>query len=440
MAGGDDEETARHRPKGRFARFASLSRVTASVAARQLGDRVADTWRSDEAREEARSKTRKKSAEQIAATMGQLKGAAMKVGQMLSSDPELLPDEVTEALSTLQSEAPPMEPARARQAVEDALGQSIEDVFERFSDEPIGAASIGQVHRAMTKDGHDVAVKVQYPGIADTIRSDMKNLGSLLNLARTHLTREQVDRYLEEITSIIERESDYLHEADTLERFATVLKDVPGTRTPTPHFELCRPTLLVMEFVEGKRLFDWMDTQSPAAKTDMAWRLIESYIVMLHLHGCLHADPHPGNFLVDENNHLVFLDLGCVKDYDPAFGDGLLGVIRAMWRSDTDALMASLDSLGFDRSRTDPEVIHDWLELILEPLLEDQDWDYGAWRVQDRMMKFMKDNTAILHFAPPEDLLFYLRVLGGIRGLVGHHEVQLNVYRNAKALVDKHTL
>lgn len=440
MAGGDDEDRARHRPKGRFARFASLSRVTAQVAARQLGDRVADTWRSEDAREEARSKTRKKSAEQIAATMGQLKGAAMKVGQMLSSDPELLPDEVTEALSTLQSEAPPMEPAVARQAVEDALGQPLDEVFETFSDEPIGAASIGQVHRATTKAGDDVAVKIQYPGIADTIRSDMKNLGSLLNLARTHLTREQVDRYLEEITAIIERESDYLHEADSLERFATVLKDIEGTRTPAPYFELCRPSLLVMEYVEGQRLFDWMDGQSAEAKTDMSWRLIESYIVMMHLHGCLHADPHPGNFLVDEQDNLVFLDLGCVKDYDPAFADGLIGVIRAMWRSDTDGLMAALDTMGFDRTRTDDEVIHDWLELILEPLLKDQDWDYGAWRVQDRMVKFMKDNSSILHFAPPEDLLFYLRVLGGIRGLVGHHEVKLNVYRNAKALVAKHEL
>lgn len=435
VAPSDKAPERRHKSTSRFARFAKLSSMTAGVAARHLGQRVASAFQTEEEAEAARRRHLERSATSIAATFGELKGAAMKVGQMLSTDPELLPPEITGALATLQKDAPPMDPELVRSVVEDALGGVLEDHYEFFSEKPIGAASIGQVHRARTREGQDVAVKIQYPGIADTLESDLKNLGSLLNLARARIPRDRVDSYLEEVTEVLKRESDYLNEADTLERFQTVLRDVEGVRVPTPVYELTRRNLLTMELIEGERLSDWLARQDEETKQRTGRRLIEAYIEMVHTHGALHADPHPGNFLVDGQENVVFLDLGCVREYDMAFSDGLIEILVALWRHDLDAMQAAWRRLGFQDDGVDPEVVYDWIEMALEPLVADRDFDFGVWRINEAGMQFMKKHPSILGFAPPKEVLFYLRVLAGLRGMFAASGVRVNAYRMSKEAV-----
>jgi len=432
QAPGRGERRETHQTHGRFSRFARLSSVTAGVAARQIGRKVASAFQDEAARAESDKRAWAISADQIATTMGQLKGAAMKVGQMLSTDPDLLPDEMRDALKTLQSEAPPMGFDVVKGVVEEALGASLDAVFSAFSVEPIGAASIGQVHRATTVDGREVAVKVQYPGIGDTIDSDMKNLGALLTLARAKLPKDRVEAYLDEVTSVIRRESDYLFEADTLERFQTVFADVEGVRTPLPLPELCRKNVLVMEFVDGARLHTFLSTADEATRARLAERIIRAYITMIHEHGVLHADPHPGNFLVDANENVVFLDVGCVRDYPRAFTDGLLTIIEALWRGDLEGLLATMDAMGFARAGIDEEVIWEWLEIVLAPLLVDKVVDFGAWRIHDAAFKFVKEHPEIIGLAPPREAIFYLRVLAGLRGLIGESGATLNAHRIAK--------
>ncbi len=427
-----DATKAEHRRSGRFGRFAKISSMTAGFAARQFTQKVVGAFQNEEQREDNRRKALKTSAEQIADGLGQLKGAAMKVGQMLSIDPELIPDEMADALARLQTEAPPMSFATVKAEVEAALGMSLDEAFSEFGPAPVGSASIGQVHRATTVDGQDVAVKIQYPGIADTIESDMKNLGTLLNLARAKISRERVDAYLDELTEVIKRESDYLAEADNLERFQTVLKDVEGVRVPLPVFDLSRPNLLVMEYVEGTRLSTWITEAPEEDRLRAGTRLIQSYITMMHDHQTLHADPHPGNFLVDDAGRIVFLDLGCVRDYDRTFTDGLLHIIIAMWRHDVDALMVGLEECGFATQGIDPELIYEWLGLVLAPLLTRGPFDYGTWNIQEQGVRFVKKHPALLNFHPPREALFYLRVLAGLRGLMGTGGVKIDAYRLAR--------
>ena len=437
MARDREPKDGQHRTQGRLGRFARLSSMTASVAARQIGGRIAAAFQDEQQRAKARKRTNQRSAEQIVTTMGQLKGAAMKVGQILSTDPELLPDEMTDALSALQSSAPPMDFETVREVIEAALDCDLDDAFSSFSREAIGAASIGQVHRATTTAGLQVAVKVQYPGIVDTIESDMKNLGSMLNLARVSYSRAQVETYLDEVTQVILRESDYLAEADALELFQTVLHDVEGVRSPAPVHALTRKNVLTMEFVEGERLADFLSTAGPAERTQKAERLIRAYITMMHDHDVLHADPHPGNFLVDTDGQVVFLDLGCVRSYAPAFQRGLIAILLALWRGDLDALLHHLDTLGHSREGVDPELIYEWLEMVLEPLLVDRPFDFGAWPIHERSLRSVKQHPSVLRFAPPKEAIFYLRTLAGLRGLLGQSHTEVNAYRIAKAAVEK---
>jgi predicted unusual protein kinase regulating ubiquinone biosynthesis (AarF/ABC1/UbiB family) len=425
----------------RFSRFAKLTSLSASVAARHVAQKVTSAFSDESHAADAEKRALKKSAEQVTKTLGELKGAAMKVGQMLATDPELLPPEVVAQLSQLQHSAPAMDFSVVKQQVEAALEQPLADVFESFSETPIGAASIGQVHRARTKDGQDVAVKVQYPGIADTISSDMKNLGSLLVLARAQLPKERVDGYLEEITNVIQRESDYLNEASNLERFQIVLKNAEGVRVPIPVHELTRKTVLVMELFQGERLEDWLAKASPEERTTQGRRLLRAYLEMIHRHGALHADPHPGNFLVlttDEASNGVppigLLDLGCVRDYPLAFMDDQLRLLAGLWKHDIGALQAVWRKLGFMDKGVDPELIYEWLQLIFEPLTTNHVTDFGTWKIQDHALKFVLDNPSIKLWAPPREVLFYVRVLAGLRALMHKVGMRLNVYELSQAV------
>ena len=423
---------ATHKATGRFGRFAKLSGMTATVAARTLGQKVAGAFQTEESREEHRRRTLETNAKTMADTMGQLKGAAMKVGQMLSADPDLLPKEMAGALAGLQSEAPPMDLDMVHAQIRKHLGGPVEEFYSWFSPEPIGAASIGQVHRATTIAGEDVAVKVQYPGVRESVASDLKNLSSFLNLARVRLTKEQTDAYLQEVTEVLERESNYLDEADSLERFRTVLKDVPGVRVPTPFYDLTREEVLTMEFIEGERLVDWVKKQDEATRTEYGERLITAFVHMMHVHGVLHADPHPGNFLVDMHGDIVFLDLGCVRQYPLSFSQGLAKVLIAHWRGDVERMMSLLKELGFRTDTIDPEVAYEWFEIVLEPLLKDVTFDFNAWSIHDTSRKFMLAHPSLIDFHPPPEAIFYLRVLAGLRGIMGNANICINAHRLSK--------
>jgi predicted unusual protein kinase regulating ubiquinone biosynthesis (AarF/ABC1/UbiB family) len=472
MSDGDDpkQPPKSESPSGptssRFSRFAKITGLSASVAARHLTQKVVSAFTDEESAQESERRAMAQSAEQMRKTLGELKGAAMKVGQMLATDPEILPPEIAEQLSQLQHSAPPMDLATVRGVVEGALEQKLEDVFTSFSEKPIGAASIGQVHRATTKDGMNVAVKVQYPGIADTIASDMKNLGSLLVIARAQLPKDRVDAYLDEVTTVLQKESDYLNEADNLERFQVLLKDVEGVRVPIPVHELTRKQVLVMELFEGERLEDWLAKAPPEQKTVQGRRFLKAYLEMIHRHGALHADPHPGNFLVlttmessngaptggrlsgggpasgsagageglatatPENGvpPIGILDLGCVRDYPVGFMDDQLRLLAGLWKHDIQALQTTWRKLGFMDKGVDPELIYDWLQLIFEPLTSNKITDFGTWKIHETALRFVLDNPSIKLWAPPREVLFYVRVLAGLRALMHKVGMRLNVY------------
>jgi predicted unusual protein kinase regulating ubiquinone biosynthesis (AarF/ABC1/UbiB family) len=449
-ANDDDSPSRRNAPaaraptSSRFSRFAKLSGLTASVTARHLGARVASAFRDDDENARAAEVTQKKTASQITKTLGELKGAAMKVGQMMATDPELLPPSMIEELSTLQHSAPSMPFATVKEVVETALGRALDDVFADFSEAPIGAASIGQVHRGVLKDdGSKVAIKVQYPGIGDTIRSDMKNLGNLFALLRTQVPKEKLDAWLDEFTTVVERESDYLREADNLERFHVVLKNTRGVRVPAPVHEHTRKNVLVMEFFDGEKLEPWLLQATDAQKTTQAARLMDVFLQTMHRHHLLHADPHPGNFLVltgegdvDGAPPLGLLDAGCVREYEPVFTDELVRFLVALWRHDVDEMAAVTKRLGFAEGQ-DIDEVYEWNQIILGPLLEDRDWDFGAWKIQDNAVRFLLEHPNIKAWAPPREILFYVRTLAGLRGLLHKTGVKMNAYRLARAMAEE---
>lgn len=357
----------------------------------------------------------------------------MKIGQLLSADPEMLPPEFADQLSVLQRDAPPMKYTTVKRQIEEALDRPLEVVFSYFDPEPLGSASLGQVHKARLTDGREVAVKVQYPGVAESFESDLKTLKGFLIYARAVVDKKRLEAYLAEIQRIMEDELDYLKEAANLERFQEILKDRENTRTPAPIMEWSRSTVLVMEFMEGEKLDEALEKMEDGPRRQRILKQwVEIFSWMFHEQFVLHADPHPGNFLLGENDELILLDFGCVKDFEPEFADGFLDILDAYWQDDGERAIEAYLNVGFGAEKHeskdfDVELMAEYSKILLAPFMTDQPFDFGSWEPAREGKAFMLRHPSLFRLVPPPDALAYLRVLSGIKGLLAKMDAKVEV-------------
>lgn len=418
---------------GRFKRAWRLGKIGAKMTGSLISERIKGSLftpksQDDDIEGQAELSALKtaavRNAHELAEVMGQLKGAAMKLGQMLSSDPEMITPEFAEALSILQRQAPPMPYRQLKAALEAELGGALEDTFSFFDPRPLGAASIGQVHRATLQDGAEVAVKIQYPGIRGSLASDLSNIERLLSVARPLLPKERARAFIAELTEAFEEEADYEGEAHKLVEFNEHFADWPLVRVPKPYLELCTPQLLVMEFIEGDVFHVAANRlEDSEARDQLMSTFIEAFVYMFHDLHRLHADPHPGNFMLDAEGRLVILDFGCVRTFEPTIADGVLNVLPAFWSGDPERQLRSLLDLGFGKEGArlpKLESIARHQELVLAPMGDHQPFSFYEWRVSDDLRELLTSDLAFINLVPPAHLLFYLRVISGIKGTLTH--------------------
>ncbi|MBA2663427.1 MAG: AarF/ABC1/UbiB kinase family protein [Bradymonadaceae bacterium] len=425
-------ETGEAVPTGRLSRALTLgtmgARVTASSVASKIGGLMLSA--SKDKREAFLQQAQLKKAEMVVEALGRLKGASMKVGQMLSADPELIPAGLAEKLSSLQSSAPPMTYQTVRAQIEAAYDRPMETIFAYFDPTPIGSASIGQVHRARLESGEEVAVKIQYPGVVESLESDLKSLATLLSYGRAVIEKTRLDAYVKEIRNVILQESDYLVEAENLARFYDRIKEREGLRSPKPYPEHSRKSVLVMEFMEGTKLDDALERIEPGERRDeILRRWVAIFSWMFHECHELHADPHPGNFLLDADDAIVILDFGCVKAYSPEFTDGFLDVLDASWQDDPKRAIELYFALGYGRGKTelDPDLMRDYHAFFLAPFLSDAPFAFGDWKPGSDAKAFMFRHPSFFQLVPPAEALPYFRVLSGIKGLLAKMDATINV-------------
>ncbi|MBI5495525.1 MAG: hypothetical protein HY904_10915 [Deltaproteobacteria bacterium] len=423
-------------PTGRLKRFTKLSGTATTVTARHAFQKLKEAVIAPEERAQSRRDATVKSAQDVVRTLSEMKGAAMKVGQLLSVDPQVLPPEFRDALGSLQKNAPPMPWELVEQVVTGALGTPLAEAYAEFDREPLGAASIGQVHRAVTRAGQPVAVKVQYPGIDATIDSDVKNLGTMLQMAKLVIPGARIEDYLEELRQVLHREADYENEARNLVEYAQRLAVFPYARVPSPLPELTRKSVLTMELMTGTPLVEVLSTSSPTERDALATRFLDMFMRMFHELNLLHADPHPGNFLMDGDGRLVLLDFGCVKTFDPSFPDAFTNIMRAQWRGEADGLLDLYRRAGFvvPARGVDGDLLYEWQEIVLEPFIHKGPFDFAAWKLEARALAFLRDNLVLKTVAPPRPALFYFRVCAGLRGILTRTGARVDVRQLAREL------
>jgi predicted unusual protein kinase regulating ubiquinone biosynthesis (AarF/ABC1/UbiB family) len=304
-------------PTGRVQRLTRIGRTAAGVAVKQAGTKAANVARSRERSDAALERRHLEAAEQIVTVLGGMKGAAMKIGQVLSFvDLGLVPEEHREEfqakLAALRDSAPTVSFEQMKRVIADELGEPAEAAFAELDPAPIAAASIGQVYRGRLHDGRDVAVKVQYPGVNDAVRADMQNLGVLLRLARRIAPGIDVDAVGTEIRERITDELDYELEASNHRTLARVYRGHPFIHIPDVVTSLCRERVIVTEYVEGDR-FEQI-ASGPQEERDRVGEIVfRFYFGSMYRHRRFSGDPHPGNMIRLADGRIAFLDFGLFK-------------------------------------------------------------------------------------------------------------------------------
>jgi len=342
---------AKPMPTGRVRRTAKVGGLMGGQAARSYATKAANLTRSERARHEAAERRQVQAAEQIVDVLGSMKGAAMKVGQVASFiDTGTLPPEVQERLQAklaeLRDSAPRASFEDMRAVIEADLDEPIEDLFSDFEEEAVAAASIGQVYRARLADGRRVAVKVQYPGVAQAVRADLQNLGLILRVGKKIAPGMDAKAMATEIRERMTEELDYEHEAQAHRAIARSWRGHPFVVVPDVVTRLSRERVLVTEWVDGLG-FEQVKELDQSNRDRFGEIVFRFFFGSLYRNGHFSGDPHPGNYLLMDDGHVAFLDFGMTKRVERADVDAEIEALRSGISGDADGLRAHLASLGF---------------------------------------------------------------------------------------------
>src|SRR6476659_8004039 len=339
-------------PKGRLRRSAKLGSIVGVQGARYAGTKATNVARSEEGGKEKLEQRHLETAMKMVGALGQMKGAAMKLGQFASFiDNEFLPEEYREIyqeqLAKLRTDAPSMPWEKVEKVLEEEFdGEPLSELFAEFEEEAFAAASIGQVHRAELLDGRRVAVKIQYPGIAEALEADLRNAGTIVRLARAIAPGLDAKAIAEELRERVMEELDYEYEAQNQRSFARAYREHPFIYVPEVITRLSRRRILVTELVRGLK-FEEIKELPQEQRTRFGEIVFRgSFGSMFNLQH-FNADPHPGNYILLADGRVAFLDFGMTKKLDREQIELEQSAIDAIVREDPEALRQALHDLGF---------------------------------------------------------------------------------------------
>ncbi|MBC7100868.1 AarF/ABC1/UbiB kinase family protein [Methanothermobacter tenebrarum] len=360
----------------------------------------------------------------------------IKLGQMLSTRPDMVGEEIAEELSKLQDEARPLDYREVKETIEGELKRSISDIFRDFGEDPIASASVGQVHEARLKDGRRVAVKVQRPSIEEKIRKDiiiMKYLAKLVDRNVPRLRYYNLPGIVEEFERSIFKELDYYNEANNIERFRSLFADDDMINAPRVYREYSTSRVLTMEYVEGVKLSDILKSPIKFNGKVIAKRGFECYFKQIFIHGFFHADPHPANIIVQEGGILYFIDFGMVGYIDKDFRDKLIELLISIIDYDVNGIIEEIELMGIISSETDKEALkYDIMDLF--------ERYYGAdlQRIGNIMKEFTMPRMLIRHkMEIPRNFVLLVRAISMIESIGERLDPQFNALEIAQEMVQK---
>lgn len=380
-------------------------------------------------------------AEELKNILGGLKGPMMKVAQLISTIPNVLPDEYADELAQLQSNAPPMGWSFVRRRMRGELGPNWENSFAEFSHEAIAAASLGQVHKATLLDGRQVACKLQYPDMVSTVESDLKQLRLLIALYHQLDNAIKQDEVYKELVTRLQEELDYKREAANLRLFAYMLKENKTAIIPRVIESLSTKRLLTMDWIDGKNLRNLIVPElSQDRRNAIAKALFKAWYIPFYRFGVIHGDPHMGNFLINEQNQLCLLDFGSIRIFQGKFVKGVIDLCHAIETNDEELAYQAYTSWGFKNiSKETMAVLNEWASFLYAPLTQDRerciqddsDPDLGR-KLANKVHKGLQKAGGV---TPPREFVLVDRSAIGLGSLFTRLNAKLNWHRLFKEII-----
>jgi predicted unusual protein kinase regulating ubiquinone biosynthesis (AarF/ABC1/UbiB family) len=383
-------------------------------------------------------------AAQLTAALGGLKGPLMKVGQILATIPEALPPEYARDFQQLQSNAPPMGWPFVRRRMKTELGPDWENKFKSFEKEACAAASLGQVHKAVTHDGRAIACKLQYPDMASAIKADLAQLKLIFSLFEKYDASIQTRHIHAELAERLYEELDYALEAKYCKLYGAMLSDEDGVHVPCVVDDLSTDRLLCTTWMEGDKILNFVDAH-PEQRNRLAMNMFRAWYVPLYYYGIIHGDPHLGNYTVRADDSINLLDFGCVRIFPPEFVGGVINLYRALQTGNNDLAVHAYETWGFKNlSKEQVETLNIWAGFLYGPILEDKvrpigevtNGIYGretAEKVHKKLRELSKTSGGV---AVPREFVFMDRAALGLGSVFLHLKAEINWYRVFNELIE----
>jgi predicted unusual protein kinase regulating ubiquinone biosynthesis (AarF/ABC1/UbiB family) len=399
-------------------RMFRLGGLAGRVGISMAGNTVANLFRDTESQDEHRTTTLLKNAIRIKEILGQLKGVPMKIGQMVSLHEQLLPEEIVRVLKTLQQNAPAVPFDEILEMVKQELGDRFAYI-KHIDETPLAAASIGQVHRALLVNGVEIALKIQYPGIDDVIRADLKNLKGLLKLLFSMFSRMDMEPVWQELKARLMEELDYEKEAESMKRMADLFADDDRIIVPKVIEEVTTRHILGMELVLGISPDKVSENRYPQAlKNTWAESMVRLILKGLFHFRFLHADPNIANFAFLEDSRLIVYDFGCMKEVPEVLCQGYIRLVSAFLNHEYPKIPIILESMGVHKANGDLipwQMIADFADVLQVFFDPDTHYTFGEdenvyAKFYDLGNKYISESMSIVF---PKDIIFIDRTFGG---------------------------
>ena len=424
---------------GRIKRYAKVGTSMGGLATKLVGGQYLGL-----------SIDRAEHAQQLKDILGDLKGPIMKIAQMLAMIPNAVPQEYAKAFTELQAHAPAMNWPFVKRRMTFELGPDWADHFTDFPRTATAAASLGQVHKARTADGQDVACKLQYPDMTTAVDADLRNLKLLLKIFEKYDKAIVTDALHGEIAARLWEELDYDRERRHMDMYAFMMADESDIHIPQPHKALCTTRLLTTSWLEGAHVMTLKEAPQ-ALRNRVAYHIFRAWYVPLYRYGALHGDPHAGNYSVclgkdardEKAGALNLLDFGCVRIFPPKLVSGIIMLYRAMQKNDRDLAAAAYERWGFANLTHDLiEVLNIWAGFIFGPVLEDRPRlidprggdVYGREEAQKVHAQLRKHGGV----SPPGEFVFLDRAALGLGSVFIHLAAEINWYALFNEMIDDH--
>lgn len=414
---------------GRVKRYGQVSTTMAGLAARLAGEKFLGL------------KIEKEShAQDLMHTLGNLKGPLMKVGQILATIPEALPPEYAEAFQELQSNAPPMGWSFVRRRMRSELGPDWEKNFKSFEQTAAAAASLGQVHKAVTLDDRLVACKLQYPDMESAIIADLNQLKLVFSLYEAYDNAIQTSLIHAELEERLHEELDYQLEAKYETLYRKILAKEKNIHVPEIIPSLSTSRLLTSTWLEGEKILSFKNTKIDT-RNDIAMNMFRAWYVPLYYYGLIHGDPHLGNYSVCPDRSINLLDFGCVRIFPPEFVGGVINLYHALLHEDMALAVHAYETWGFKNlNKGQIETLTIWARFLYGPLLEDKtrvigktnNGVYGrdtARKVHQRLREFGGVKV-------PREFVFMDRAALGLGSVFIHLQAEINWHQLFEGLID----